>query len=290
MRSWERQKYRGEDVYTHVVFAEKVLDLAKRAKIEATTTLGLFTLRDNLPEVLQEKVAENQTSWISFVNAIKSVELGHIREGVWKHRDKQVEADRIQSQFKLLEQCTVSNTTLLNSPTKSICDQFNRVTISQPALSGADLFLTNAGGHGNIFNTPARPNHPAAITQTGMTQLQNIEEIAVIRDSIALYPMQPGMDKGWTVYHEQMNTWLQRNGNICPTKATGFPICPGGTQPGSAECFRCGTVGHHRGACKSKHIILKYKGNFLAICGSILSIRHQPLQVNFVAAETEEFS
>ena len=46
------EKYRGEDVYTHVMFVEKVLDLAKQAKIESTTTLGLFMLRNHLPEVL----------------------------------------------------------------------------------------------------------------------------------------------------------------------------------------------------------------------------------------------
>ena len=38
------EKYRGEDVYTHMVFAEKILDLAKQAKIETTRSLGLFTL------------------------------------------------------------------------------------------------------------------------------------------------------------------------------------------------------------------------------------------------------
>jgi hypothetical protein len=34
------EKYRGEDVYMHMIFAEKILDLAKRAKIE-TSTSGL---------------------------------------------------------------------------------------------------------------------------------------------------------------------------------------------------------------------------------------------------------
>ena len=38
------EKYQGEDVYTHIVFAEKVLNLAKRAKMEMTTSLGLVTL------------------------------------------------------------------------------------------------------------------------------------------------------------------------------------------------------------------------------------------------------
>ena len=37
------EKYRGEDVYTHMIFAEKILDLAKRAKIEKTTS-GLWSV------------------------------------------------------------------------------------------------------------------------------------------------------------------------------------------------------------------------------------------------------
>ena len=45
------EKYRGEEVYTHMIFAEKILDLAKRAKIE-TSTSGLWNVRDELPEVL----------------------------------------------------------------------------------------------------------------------------------------------------------------------------------------------------------------------------------------------
>ena len=35
------EKYRGEDMYTHMIFAEKILNLAKRAKVE-TSTSGLW--------------------------------------------------------------------------------------------------------------------------------------------------------------------------------------------------------------------------------------------------------
>ena len=89
------EKYQGEDIYTHVAFTEKMIDLAKWAKIETTTTLGLFTLRDNLPEVLQDKIPENQASWTMFANAIKSVNLGHIREGVRKYKERVAEAEKI---------------------------------------------------------------------------------------------------------------------------------------------------------------------------------------------------
>ena len=97
------EKYQGEDVYTHIIFAEKIIDLAKWAKIEATTSLGLFTLRDNLLEVLRDKIPENQTSWTSFANAIKAVKLGHIREGVRKYKEKVAEAEKIQAQLNMLE-------------------------------------------------------------------------------------------------------------------------------------------------------------------------------------------
>jgi hypothetical protein len=45
------EKYRGEEVYTHMIFVEKILDLAKQAKIEASTS-GLWNIHDKLPEVL----------------------------------------------------------------------------------------------------------------------------------------------------------------------------------------------------------------------------------------------
>lgn len=45
------EKYRGEDVYTHMIFAEKILDLAKQAKIE-TSTSGLWSVQEKLPEIL----------------------------------------------------------------------------------------------------------------------------------------------------------------------------------------------------------------------------------------------
>ena len=114
------EKYRGEDVYTHMVFAEKILDLAKRVKIEASTS-GLWSVGDELPEVLREKVPENQASWTAFAQANKDVDMGHIWEGVRKHKDKAASDAQMKADIKLLKQRT-AGTALenLNSPTKVI--------------------------------------------------------------------------------------------------------------------------------------------------------------------------
>jgi hypothetical protein len=37
------EKYQGEEVYMHMIFTEKILDLAKRAKVERTTS-GLWSI------------------------------------------------------------------------------------------------------------------------------------------------------------------------------------------------------------------------------------------------------
>jgi hypothetical protein len=97
------EKYRGEEVYMHMIFAEKILDLAKRAKIE-TSTSGLWSVRDELPEVLQEKIPEGQTSWTAFVQVIKNVDMGHIWEGVRKHKEKVASEAQMKDDISLLKQ------------------------------------------------------------------------------------------------------------------------------------------------------------------------------------------
>jgi hypothetical protein len=46
--------------------------------------------------VLREKVLENQTSWIAFAQVIKNIDMGHIREGVRKHREKMASDAKIK--------------------------------------------------------------------------------------------------------------------------------------------------------------------------------------------------
>jgi hypothetical protein len=47
-----------------------------------------------------------------------------------------------------------------------------------------------------------------------------------------------------------------KNGDGLITAETGFPLRPGGAEPGSGECFQCGQVGHRRdmGQCRTTAI------------------------------------
>ena len=279
------EKFRGEEVYTHMIFAEKILDLAKRAKIEGSTS-GLWNVRDELPEILREKVPENQTSWTAFAQAIKDVNMGHIREGVRKYKDKAAKEARVNADINFLKQRTANAATgNLNSPTKAIRTQLSNTTISQQPTgrpSQSDPFGGVNGGGGNLFSS--RTTRPPATEA----------EKSTLRASLALYPIQPETPEGEAAYLDQLRTWRQANGDNNVSRATGFPLRPGGAPPGSGECYNCGKTGHRRIDCQATGTkkIPQREAAFRAICGSILG---QPprrvAQVNYVsAAGDDEFA
>ena len=223
------EKYRGEEVHTHTIFAEKILDLAKQAKIEIS---GLWNVRDELPEILREKIPENQASWTAFAQAIKNVDMGHIREGVRKHKAKVASDAQMKADINLLKQCT-ANAAMgnIDSPTKVIRTQFVNAAISQPTQR--DPFGSMGGGGGVNLFSPRMPRPPATEA-----------EKATLRTSLTLYPIQPETQEGEEAYLDQLRTWRWVNGENHVSRSTAFPLRPGGAPPGSGECYGCGRTGH----------------------------------------------
>lgn len=73
----KKKKYAGEEVCTHVIFAEKALSLAKQVKISASSN-SIWKVQDELPDIIQQKVKETYVTWPKFCAAIKAVEMAHI--------------------------------------------------------------------------------------------------------------------------------------------------------------------------------------------------------------------
>ena len=163
--------------------------------------------------------------------------------------ERAAEAEKIQAQLNILEWHMASNTAILSSPTKPLHNQLSKTTISQPAPNQNNPFMSG-GGQGNLSNKSQPACHPMFATQP--QDRNHKEEVKVIRNSIALYPLQPATEEGQAAYREQMNTWHQQNRNVQPTRTTGFPICPGGAYLGSGKCYKCGVTGHRGTACESK--------------------------------------
>ncbi|KAF8234497.1 hypothetical protein L208DRAFT_1261329, partial [Tricholoma matsutake] len=75
--------YEKQDVWSHVVFAEKALDLAKCARIKKTRS-SLTGVCDNLPEVFKEKISGSVGTWEVFCAEIKAIDINTLRNWMRK--------------------------------------------------------------------------------------------------------------------------------------------------------------------------------------------------------------
>ena len=74
-----------------------------------------------MPEVLRENISENQANWVAFAQAIKDVDMGHIREGVRKYKEKAANNAQVKADINFFKQCTEGAITgAIDSPTKVI--------------------------------------------------------------------------------------------------------------------------------------------------------------------------
>ncbi|EDR12210.1 uncharacterized protein LACBIDRAFT_311353 [Laccaria bicolor S238N-H82] len=92
----KKEKYVGKEVYTHVIFAEKALSLAKQAEISNSSNL-IWKVQDELPDIMHQKVKETYSTWTEFCTAIKEVEMARIQDGVKKHQKEKEEKEKTEA-------------------------------------------------------------------------------------------------------------------------------------------------------------------------------------------------
>jgi hypothetical protein len=229
-------------------------------------------------------------SWETFCAEIKAVDIDTLRDWVKKEEAKERkerERDQVNNaRFASLEALR-THSVVPASPTAGIRNQMSRATIAaapnqsntRPANTPPDPFNAGGGGKGNLFpGTNANPRAPATEAQK-----------AALRTRIAAFPMQPNTPAGLNAYRDQCRAWLAAFGaNQKITELTGFPLLPGGTLPGSGECYVCGKAGHTRQNCPNKQVPFKER-QWRSVCGTVLGHgRSAPAPVNLVQA-VEDF-
>ncbi|KAJ7159801.1 hypothetical protein C8R43DRAFT_1124170 [Mycena crocata] len=264
-------KVGGADVFAHVHFASRLLEVATLAGIE-TTASGIWQSRDALPEVLREKVPSTQASWTTYTNAIKSVDRAHIREGVAKARKAQ-DLERTVSDLKARSPPL--------TPVSKIAVQMSRAALATPRSASAPAHAQvsveadafgGGGGGGNLFTPPE-------MTDEGRAHLRKIVErltASMLRDDIAGRTEYDRRINGFTAVHGTRKVLLER---------TGYPLRPGTAPPLSGECFVCGKVTtpwHGAATCPGPRVPPREK-IFRGLCKKYLG---QPVAVNAVLDET----
>ena len=129
----KKEKFGGVELWSHQAFAQRALSLAKLAAID-TGTSCIFSVRDELPEIMRDKVSESHTSWESFTNAIRDVDLTYIHDGVRKFEENKKKEDLSNARFQRLERTTPAQSASVSKLAAQMSK--TRITTTFPTYSG----------------------------------------------------------------------------------------------------------------------------------------------------------
>jgi len=139
----KKEKFGGVELWSHQAFAQKALSLAKLAGID-TGTSCIFNVRDELPEIIRDKVSESHTSWVSFTDAIRNMDLTYIRDGVRKFEEAKKKEELSNARLQRLERATPSPSASVSKLTAQMSK--TRITTASPAPTTANQPRTAEGG------------------------------------------------------------------------------------------------------------------------------------------------
>ncbi|KAJ7176151.1 hypothetical protein C8R43DRAFT_1118677 [Mycena crocata] len=267
-----RVKVADREVWAHHAWCTKILRLAMKAGVSATTTY-IEQVRIELPSPLRTKIGKTHANWPAFIKAVRDVDTVELELEMKERREDKEKRDRLE---KMLEK----QSTLQASPTAGIRAQLGGTRISAPAATpgrwpatapGASPFQTaGGGGQGNLFAAPRapyqppapraqqqQPQAPRAQYQAPRPQYQPQarpplvvqqplagEQRRILVEAIARIPHHPDTEEGRRNHGAQQQQWYRVHGNVDMSVNTPYPLRPGRAPLNSGECFRCGFTGH----------------------------------------------
>jgi hypothetical protein len=285
----KKEKTAGREVYSHIVWADKMGTIVKGAKIETTTTY-IGHVRKELPRSLREKVGAGHTDWTAFLQAIRDVDVDHIRDEADIWRKEQEEKEGVKKRLQLLEKLTASPT----APLRQQMTSFNIGSPAsipaqqprQPITVPANPFTGTSGGRGNLFQAPQTTNPSQNTQRPPATQADRTALIVALKK----YPQHPDTEAGRQAHQAQQADWVKTHGiGAFVTESTPYPLRPGTLMVGSGECYTCGFSGHmgrrDGSTCGGNRALHVHEQTWRAICSRILRQTRVAASVQMVAVD-----
>jgi hypothetical protein len=284
----KKEKTAGREVYSHIVWADKMATVVKGAKLETSTTY-IGHVRKELPKLLREKIGAGHTDWTAFLKAVRDVDIDHIRDGVDIWKREQEEQNALKTRIQQLEKLTAS-------PTAPIRHQMTTFGIGSPSPShtsqqtvstSADPFTGTSGGRGNLFHT--RPSGTPSQNNSQRPPATQADRAALLI-CLQKYPHHPDSDAGRQAHRAQQADWAKTHGlNAVVTESTPYPLRPGTLPVGSGECFTCGFSGHmgrrDGSTCGGNRALHLHEQAWRAICSRIFRQTRNAANIQLVTLD-----
>ena len=286
----KKEKIAGRDVYSHIAWADKMSTAIRGTKLEKTTTY-IGHVRKELPKLLREKVGVGHTSWTEFLQAVRDVDVDHIRDGAEAWKKEQQEQENMKKRIQQLEKLTASPTGPLRQQMVSF-NIGNPPPANQPtprqATTPANPFTGTTGGSSNLFNT-TQTRLPSQTSNTRPPPTQ--ADRAALLTRIQKYVHHPDTEAGRKAHQAQQADWAKTHGpNATVMELTPYPLRPGTCPVGSGECFTCGFSGHMgwrdgTGSCQGARPLHLHEQAWRAICSRILRQTRAAASIQLVTVD-----
>ncbi|KAJ6570674.1 hypothetical protein B0H10DRAFT_1839944, partial [Mycena sp. CBHHK59/15] len=237
----------GREIWTHVIWADKMAKLAAGAKVN-TGTMYIAHTRRGLPDIIKDKLVVNFVNWDAFLKAVRDVDIEHIRDGAEKLKKEQEKQKAVDDRIAQLTESLRRQQQLQASPTAGIRQQMMGASLQGPGPRpgpipfslGPAAFGGRGAGRGGFVGGAGGPlRAPATETQK-----------AALRDRIKAMPQHPNTAAGCLEHQKQQQQWVATHGiGAKVTEFTPYPLRPGTLPVNSGECWQCGVDRHLRAAC-----------------------------------------
>ncbi|KAF5374109.1 hypothetical protein D9615_008813 [Tricholomella constricta] len=264
----------GRDVYTHIVWADRMGALVARAG-HATGSTYIGLVRRGLPSLIREKIVGAPADWTAFLATVRAVDIDHIRDGAAELRKERDRQKRLDERMRMLE--------AMNSPTRAIRGQLANTSITVTAPKTRQIttlegnpFLNAGGGQGSLSYATVGGGRVAGGTAARTPRPPPTEADRVaLRARLAEMLHHPNTEAGRTAHQAQQRAWIEKHGaETKVTELTAYPLRPGTLPANSNECFGCGQSGHIAPKCPlpmERRLNIR-EADWRAICRSVLRI------------------
>ncbi|THU78995.1 hypothetical protein K435DRAFT_811079 [Dendrothele bispora CBS 962.96] len=229
----------GQEVFTHMAWAEKIRELVQGAGVDITTSsIYLGQVRQNIPDALQDELKGEYANWEGYLTAVKGLSADTVTRISRRLQEARTEKQSIANQLAELQRMRIPQ--LPASPTAPLRRAMANTSISD--IRPPRFPSGQGGGAQNILYQ--RVPGQTANTFSSLPALSE-KELTDLRTRIDSIPQQPDTPAGQTAYKAQITAWEQQHGtNTRVDHTKPYPLTPGTAPTCSGECFKCGAHGH----------------------------------------------
>ncbi|KAJ7270409.1 hypothetical protein C8J57DRAFT_1508444 [Mycena rebaudengoi] len=232
----------GIEMYGHIRWAKQMVALS------AKDTIGhmIPQVRRGFPKAMRNLVANNHTTWASFLTAVRTVSVADLLEEI-ENEERLRTHDRAALQMSptapLRNAFARASLGASPSPARPFLSPPTLRAVAAPVNAAANPSASNGPMHpNNLFSQARRPFAPAA-PATPMVRRPEPERLVDLQRNLLTH--HPDTPAGRTAHAQQVVTWKTRHGDRSqPNEYRPYPLTPGTAALDSGECFHCARVGH----------------------------------------------